>query len=135
MPEEVMFDNIAELQKLLRGAANSQSIAMLNSVMAETIGMSMHNAVSTQHNAQMLNSAATTSTCAKILSVIGVMPGQPPVPPPAPPTPTPTPPAPNPPDTVDAAPKQNIQQPDNAGDNEWQKRLNPGDDDDTNITT
>lgn len=74
MAQDAMFANIADLQKLIRGAANSQSFAMLNSVMAETIGMSMHNAVSTQHNAQMLNSAATTSTCAKILSVIGVQP-------------------------------------------------------------
>lgn len=72
MPDNILFTNIADLQQLLKGAANSQAMAILNNVMAETIGMSMHNAVSTQHNAQMLNSAATTSTCARILTVIGV---------------------------------------------------------------
>jgi len=72
MTDNVAFETVADLQKLIRGSSNSQSMALLNSVMVETIGMSMYNAVSTQHNAQMLNSAATTSTCAKILSVIGV---------------------------------------------------------------
>lgn len=63
------FTNIEQLLQLVRGSGNSQSLAMLNSVMAETVGMSMYNAVSSQHNAQILNSASTTSTCARILSV------------------------------------------------------------------
>lgn len=74
MTDNVVFESVADLQKLIRGSSNSQSMALLNSVMVETIGMSMYNAVSTQHNAQMLNTAATTSTCAKILSVIGAKP-------------------------------------------------------------
>jgi hypothetical protein len=70
MPDDNnMFANLESLVKLVRGSANSQSFAMINSVMAGTIGMSMHNAVATQHNAQILNSASTTSTCARILSV------------------------------------------------------------------
>jgi len=36
--------------------------------MTETLSMSMHNAITTQHNAQLVNTAATTSTCARILS-------------------------------------------------------------------
>lgn len=72
MADNIVFSSVADLQKLIRGSSNSQSTAMLNSVMADTIGMTMYNAVSTQHNAQILNSAATTSTCAKILSVIGM---------------------------------------------------------------
>ncbi|MET0392575.1 MAG: RebB family R body protein [Chitinophagaceae bacterium] len=89
MTDNYMLSSVADLQQLLRGNTNSQSIAILNNVMAETIGMSMHNAVTAQHNAQMLNSATTTSTCARILSVIGA--GAPPPPPPPPPAPTPLP--------------------------------------------
>ncbi len=51
---------------------DSTSLEMLNLVMTETLGMSMHNAVTAQQNAQMLNTAIITSTCSKILSVIGV---------------------------------------------------------------
>ena len=70
MTEDPMINSVADLQKLLRGITDSNSLAMLNNVMAETIGMSMHNAVTAQQNTQMLNSATTTSTCAKILSVM-----------------------------------------------------------------
>lgn len=86
MTDNFMFNAMADVQQLLKGTASSQSMAMLNNVMAETIGMSMHNAVTAQHNAQMLNSATTTSTCAKILSVMG---GKTPPPPPPPPVTTP----------------------------------------------
>ena len=68
MNEQDMFHSLAELQKLLKGSADSQPMAMLNNVMAETLGMSMHNAVNNQHNAQLVNTAATTSTCARILA-------------------------------------------------------------------
>ena len=61
-------------------AAASQTQAMLGAVMAETLGMGMHNAISAQHSSQMLSSAAITSTCARLLSV----PGLPPPPPPKP---------------------------------------------------
>jgi hypothetical protein len=89
MTDNYLFGSIADVQQLLKGTAASQSMAMLNNVMAETIGMSMHNAVTAQHNAQMLNSATTTSTCARILSVIAA---KAPLPP-KPPTPGPVPPA------------------------------------------
>lgn len=68
MNEQDMFHSLHELQKLLKGSADSQPMAMLNNVMAETLGMSMHNAVNNQHNAQLVNTAATTTTCARILA-------------------------------------------------------------------
>jgi hypothetical protein len=89
MANDFIYASVADLQKLLAGNAGAQSFAILNNVMAETIGMSMHNAVTAQQNAQMLNSATTTSTCARILASMGVQP---------PPPPAPTPPAPTPPD-------------------------------------
>jgi hypothetical protein len=80
MTDNDVYNSVAGIQQLLKGAADSQSLALLNNVMAETIGMSMHNAVTAQHNAQMLGSATTTSTCARILSVMGVKAPPPPVP-------------------------------------------------------
>lgn len=70
MNESTLFHSLGELHKLLKGSAGSQPMAMLNNVMAETIGMSMHNAVTTQHNAQLVNTAAATSACARILNVV-----------------------------------------------------------------
>jgi len=71
---DFIYTSVADLQKLLMGNSGSQSLAILNNVMAETIGISMHNAVTAQHNAQMLNSATTTSTCARILAMAGASP-------------------------------------------------------------
>ena len=53
-------------QSFSNGASQSQS--MVDAVMAETIGMSMHNAVSSQQRAQMLSSAAVTAACARIVA-------------------------------------------------------------------
>jgi hypothetical protein len=82
-----MINSLADLQQLLKGTTSSPSLAILNNVMAETIGMSMHNAVTTQHNAQMLNSATTTSTCARILATAEAKPPAPLSPPYSPPEP------------------------------------------------
>src|SRR4051794_11118315 len=66
------------------GNAPSQSNSMLDALMAETIGMAMYNAVNTQHNSQMISSAAVTAACAKMLKVQAVpwipAPAPPPVP-------------------------------------------------------
>lgn len=79
MAETTTFDNLTQLKQLLAGDQMTQSMAMVNNVMAETLGMSMHNAITAQHNAQMVNAAATTTTCARILSTIGgkLIPGPP----------------------------------------------------------
>ncbi len=49
------------------GHAPAESSAMLDAVMAETLGMSMHNAVTAQHNMQMVSAASVTATCARII--------------------------------------------------------------------
>jgi hypothetical protein len=45
------------------------SLAMLELVMAETIGLAMHNAVAAQQNAQLLNTAIVSEAVNRILSV------------------------------------------------------------------
>jgi hypothetical protein len=50
------------------GFSPSESLAMINAVMAETIGMTMYNAVNAQRGGQVLTSAAVTTACARMLS-------------------------------------------------------------------
>lgn len=82
-PSENRPDNsIADAPRPGAIAVPPPSVAMLDPVMAETIGMTMHNAVSAQHNSQMLSSAAVTSTCARMLATPPPSsPGSVPVPP------------------------------------------------------
>lgn len=47
----------------------SSTSAMLGAVLTHAIGLAMHNAVTTQQNAQIANAAAVSATCARILSV------------------------------------------------------------------
>lgn len=71
MPENFVNDQIvesvADVVTLNSGLAPFQSAAMLDVVMAETMGMSMYNAVSRQQSSSMVGSAAVTSACAKML--------------------------------------------------------------------
>lgn len=71
MPEHYVNDQIvesvADVVTLNIGEAPSQSSAMLDVVMAETIGMSMYNAVSRQQSSSTVSSAAVTAACAKML--------------------------------------------------------------------
>ncbi len=69
MADNKTVESIEELQRLLFQNSSSQSLGVLNSVMAETLGMAMHNAVDAQRNSQLTNAAATTSACARILQV------------------------------------------------------------------
>ncbi len=64
-------DAITQINASSIGNSSSQSMAMLDAVMVETLGMTMHNAVTAQHNSQMIGAASTTSTCARMLSVFG----------------------------------------------------------------
>lgn len=73
----------AQLATLAQGAA--QSMGMVNAVLAETLGMSMHNAVSAQRHSQLTNAASVTATCARLLNSFS------PPTPPAPPAPAPSP--------------------------------------------
>ncbi len=62
-------DSISQLNTLLLSASAPQSLALLDVTGAESMGMALHNAVSSQHNAQISAGAAITSVCAKILQV------------------------------------------------------------------
>ena len=64
-------DTMTQLNSAILGGSSAQSMALVNAVMADTLGMTMHNAVSVQHNSQMIGSASTTSACAKMLSIVG----------------------------------------------------------------
>ena len=63
------FDLAARLDTLAIGLSPAQSIAMLDAVMAQTAGMAMFNAVSSQQNAAIVRSAAVTMACTALLSV------------------------------------------------------------------
>lgn len=69
-------DAVAETNSTVLGHAPSGSQGLLDAVMAETVGMLMHNAVTAQHNSQMVSGAATAAACARILRTGG---GAPPV--------------------------------------------------------
>lgn len=60
-------DAVTQLNTLLTGGAMPQSMGMLDIAGAETLGMSMFNAITAQQNAQTSSSAAITASCAKML--------------------------------------------------------------------
>ena len=62
-------DAVSQTSTLVLGSAAPQSLALLDVTGAETMGMSMHNAVTSQQNAQISAMAAITSVCAKMLKV------------------------------------------------------------------
>ncbi len=87
MPDQYVNDQIvesvADVVTLNIGEAPSQSSAMLDVVMAETIGMSMYNAVSRQQSSSTVSSAAVTAACAKMLQTpFPIIHPRPPIPPP-----------------------------------------------------
>ena len=100
---DLVVDAVDRSQQETVGASAESTLAMLESVAAETIGLALHNAVTTQHNMQMVSNAAVTAACARMVNtttapVINVTPKVPtptPAPPPAapsaPPAPAPTP--------------------------------------------
>ncbi len=82
-----VVDAVSSIVTLTTGQAPAQALGMLDAVMLETLGMAMHNAVNRQQGAGMINAAAITAACAKMISA--PFPVAPP-PPPAPPGPPPT---------------------------------------------
>jgi len=76
-------DSVTQVVSLLTGEAPSQSMGMLDTVLLETLGMAMHNAVSRQQHSHMTSAAAVTAACARMLQARP--PGPPPPPPPKPP--------------------------------------------------
>ena len=63
----VITDSVTQTNTGIIGGAASQAMGLIDVVSAETLGMSMYNAVTTQQNAQMSASASVTATCAKML--------------------------------------------------------------------
>jgi Killing trait len=79
-----IVDSVSDVTTLASGLAPTQAFGMLDTVMTETLGMAMYNAVSRQQGASMIGSAATTAVCAKMLSTpfpFEIPPPRPPVPP------------------------------------------------------
>lgn len=52
---------------------SNQATGLLETTFAETLGLSMHNAVSNQQSSQMTTSASVTNACARLLQVPAVI--------------------------------------------------------------
>jgi len=92
-----VVDSVNSVSAMISGQSPAHAFAMLDTVMVETLGMAMYNAVNRQQNAGMVNSAAVTAACARMLNAFPAAAPPPPPPPPAPPPtihplPPPTPP-------------------------------------------
>lgn len=62
-------DAVSQVSTMLIGNSAPQAMGLLDVTGAESMGMSMHNAVSSQHNSQISSAAAVTAACAKMLQV------------------------------------------------------------------
>jgi len=80
-----IVDSVADVVTLNSGHAPAHAFGMLDTVMTDTLGMTMYNAVSRQQGASMIGSAAVTAACARMVSVpFPVVVAPPPEPPPPP---------------------------------------------------
>ncbi|MBL9101221.1 MAG: RebB family R body protein [Myxococcales bacterium] len=75
-------DAVTQTSTLVAAQGVSSAMSILDVVLAETLGMAMHNAVFRQQQSQVTNSAAITAACAKMLQA--PFPIKPPPPPPSP---------------------------------------------------
>ncbi|MBT0569620.1 RebB family R body protein [Curvibacter sp. CHRR-16] len=73
-----VIDSVTNVATLMTAQAPSQAFAMLDTVMVETMGMAMYNAVNRQQNAGMVSTAAVTAACARILNTFAAIPAAPP---------------------------------------------------------
>jgi hypothetical protein len=60
-------DSVSQVNMMVNGSSATQALGMTNITGAETMGMSLFNAITAQQNAQTSSSAATTASCAKML--------------------------------------------------------------------
>ncbi len=60
-------DSVTQSTTSVIGHAPASTQGLLDAVMAETVGMSMHNAVTAQQNSQMMSNAAVAATCARLI--------------------------------------------------------------------
>lgn len=75
---DMITDSVSHNTVLNNGLAPATGASMLDVVSAETVGMSMHNAVNAQNNAQITTSASIARTCAHMLGMQSAVPGKPP---------------------------------------------------------
>lgn len=80
-----IVDSVSDVVTLATGTAPAQAFGMLDTVMVETLGMAMYNAVNRQQGASMIGSAAVTAACAKMINAHLPSPGLAPPPLPEPP--------------------------------------------------
>jgi hypothetical protein len=60
-------DSVTQTMAHVVGHSPSETKSMLDALMAETIGMAMYNAVTNQHNAQVVGNATVIAACARML--------------------------------------------------------------------
>ncbi len=60
-------DSVTQSIAAILGNSSAETKSMLDALMAETVGMAMYNAVTNQHNAQMVGNASMTAACARML--------------------------------------------------------------------
>jgi len=60
-------DSVTQTIAAVLGNSSAETKSMLDALMAETVGMAMYNAVTNQHNAQMVSNASMTAACARML--------------------------------------------------------------------
>lgn len=71
-------DSLSQTMTHIVGNSSAETKSMLDTLMAETVGMAMYNAVTNQHNAQMVSNASVIAACARMLKVpIAVTPATP----------------------------------------------------------
>ncbi len=75
-------DSVTQGNTTVVGQSVSVTQGMLDTVMAETIGMGLYNAVSAQQSSQMTSHAAVTTACARMLQAPIPIKTPPPTPPP-----------------------------------------------------
>lgn len=63
-----IVDSVSDVVTLTTANAPAQAFGMLDTVMVETLGMAMYNAVNRQQGASMISSAAVTAACAKMIN-------------------------------------------------------------------
>jgi hypothetical protein len=62
-------DSLSQTMTHIVGNSSAETKSMLDTLMAETVGMAMYNAVTNQHNAQMVSNASVIAACARMLKV------------------------------------------------------------------
>ena len=62
-----IVDSVNQLVSGVLGQGPGQSASLVDAVMANTLGITMHNAAAAQRNAQVITNASVASACAKML--------------------------------------------------------------------